>query len=150
MDRSLLVFSPHMKMSPPKSCVLLEPVSELTHKSYFGVRKSTPFRVGLQGLSSSESSESLSSGASEDLTLKHLELFGIQLTHKLGNGRNGIESSPDWFMSPPKSCVLMEPSDEKLLTDAIKNCQLSRNAYMLDQTKNVPLVKKDDGKSDFY
>ncbi|KAF5932018.1 hypothetical protein HYC85_028189 [Camellia sinensis] len=142
MDRSVLVMTPRLKMSPPKSCVLLEPISEISYKDNHGVRKSTPFPVGIPDFSESEVSESSSSEASENLALKYPELFGIQPSHKLGNGRKGgVEASPDWFMSPPKTCVLMEPPDEKSLTNATSNYQLPRTACV---------VKGNDVQSDNY
>ena len=38
------------------------------------------------------------------------ELQGI---HKSGIGKKTVEVSPDWLTSPPKTCVLLEPPDEK-------------------------------------
>ncbi|KAL6972753.1 hypothetical protein U1Q18_026926 [Sarracenia purpurea var. burkii] len=134
-DCSVLVMTPCLKMSPPKSCVLLEPISEVSHKDHHGVRKSTPFPVGIQDFSGSETSESSSGEVSDNLALKYPELFGIQPPQKLGIGRknNGVEASPNWFMSPPKTCVLMEPSDEKSLAEATINCQLPRTACVQNQ-----------------
>ena len=114
-DGSLLVMTPHLKMSPPKSCVLLEPISESSHqeKDKIKNRKSTPFPVGVQNSGVSELSDSSSNEAPDNLALKYPELFGIQFIHKGGIGRKEVESSPDWFLSPLKTCVLMDPSNEK-------------------------------------
>ncbi|KAK3018932.1 hypothetical protein RJ639_003529, partial [Escallonia herrerae] len=59
-DCSTVVMTPCLKMSPPKSCVLLEPISELAHKTNYRTRKSTPFPAGVQNSSGSEDSESSS------------------------------------------------------------------------------------------
>ncbi|XVF86707.1 hypothetical protein PTKIN_Ptkin18bG0063500 [Pterospermum kingtungense] len=114
-DHSMLVMTPCLKMSPPKSCVVLEPIHESSRRGDYGVRKSTPFPVGINrsGLSESSGSE-----ASEDLSLKYPELRGIQRTYVSGIGKNELESSPTWLFSPPKSCILLEPPDEKSLDNA--------------------------------
>ncbi|KAF7843401.1 UDP-N-acetylglucosamine pyrophosphorylase [Senna tora] len=110
-DSSMLVMTPCLKMSPPKSCVLLEPISEICHLGNDKVRKCTPFPVGIHY----SDSETSGSGASQGLALKYPELLGIHQTSKTGVPKKWIEASPDWFISPPKSCVLLEPPDEKSL-----------------------------------
>lgn len=109
-DYSLLMMTPCIKVSPPKSCALLEPASESAQWKNCNARKSTPFPVRLSsGLG--ELSESSGSEASDDLATKYPELLGIRQAQKLGIGKKERESSPDWFFSPPKSCILMEPPD---------------------------------------
>ncbi|KAK8524883.1 hypothetical protein V6N13_015880 [Hibiscus sabdariffa] len=112
-EHSVLVMTPCLKMSPPKSCVLLEPIHESSDISKFLVRKSTPYPVGINKSGFSESSGS--EEAPEDLTLKYPELRGIQRTHAPEIRKNELESSPTWLFSPPKSCILLEPPDEKSL-----------------------------------
>ncbi|XP_044496086.1 uncharacterized protein LOC123218640 isoform X2 [Mangifera indica] len=114
-EHSVLMMTPCLKMSPPKSCVLLEPISESTHRPCNKVRKSTPFPVGIYNSQASQSSESSGSEASEDLAFKYPELLGIQQAHKSVIQKKELETSPDWSFSPPKSCVLLEPPDEKSL-----------------------------------
>ncbi|XP_022724240.1 uncharacterized protein LOC111280951 [Durio zibethinus] len=113
-DHSILVMTPFLKMSPPKSCVLLEPIHQFSPKGDYGVRKSTPFPFGINNSGFSESS---GGEASEDLTVKYPELLGIQRTYKSGFGKKELESSPTWLFSPPKSCILLEPPGEKSLDD---------------------------------
>ncbi|KAE9621387.1 hypothetical protein Lal_00032083 [Lupinus albus] len=114
-DSSMIVMmTPCLKMSPPKSCVLLEPISEMGHLGNEKVcnRKSTPFPVGIH-YSDSEDSESPGSGhASQGLAFKYPELLGIHNIPKSGIAKKTVEASPDWLMSPPKTCVLLEPPDE--------------------------------------
>ncbi|XP_059645242.1 uncharacterized protein LOC132286853 [Cornus florida] len=138
-DCSMLVMTPCLKMSPPRSCVLLEPISEISHKDNHGVCKSTPFPVGVQNFSGSQSSDSSSSQVPKHLGFKYPELFGIKQAHELGNGKKVVEEFPDWFMSPFKTCVLMEPSDEKSLNNAVSNCQLPSAACM--QGNHIPNKK---------
>ncbi|MED6158612.1 hypothetical protein PIB30_034344 [Stylosanthes scabra] len=114
-DNSILVMmTPRFKMSPPKSCVLLEPISEIHRLGDIKSRKSTPFPIGIH-YSDSEDSESRSSGndASQGLALKSKELKETQKIPKPEVGKRTIEASPCWLTSPPKSCVLLEPHDEK-------------------------------------
>ncbi|KAA8541740.1 hypothetical protein F0562_022892 [Nyssa sinensis] len=143
-DCSMLVMTPCLKVSPPKSCVLLEPISEISHRDNYRVLKSTPYPIGVQNFSGSQNSESSSSQVSEHLALKYPEIFGIKPAHELGNGRKVVEEFPDWFMSPPKSCVLMEPPDEKSLNSTATNCQLRRTACDLNQQKHLSIVKEND------
>lgn len=108
-DNSVLV-TPYLKLSPPKSCVLLEPISESSHRPNDRICKSTPFPVGIQNCQDSSSSEE----DSEDLASKYPELLGIRRRAcKSGIVKQELDSSPDWLFSPPKSCVLLEPLDEK-------------------------------------
>lgn len=115
-ESSMLVMTPCSKMSPPKSCALLEPISEMGHaggKDNGKLRKSTPFPVGMNHDSDSETSDSSCSHASKSMALKYLELLGIQHITKSEAGKKTVEASPDWFLSPPKTCVLLQPPDEK-------------------------------------
>ncbi|KAF6164253.1 hypothetical protein GIB67_010223 [Kingdonia uniflora] len=103
-----------LKVSPPKSCVLLEPISESSHQNCNQFRKATPFHFGTQNWTPC-SSEPSSSHVSENLTLKYPELFQLEQPYKSGFAKKEIEVSFNWLSSPPKSCVLMEPPNEKLL-----------------------------------
>lgn len=105
-DKSLLVMTPSLKMSPPKSCVLLEPISESSHKANEKMRKSTPYPVGIL----STFSDSSGSDSSEDLSLR---LLGIQHGYKSRIENKRMDESPQWSFSPPKTCVLLNPSDDK-------------------------------------
>lgn len=158
-DGSVLVMTPHMKMSPPKSCVLLEPISESSHqeKGKINNRKSTPFPVGIQNSTVSESSDSSSNEAPENLALKYPELFGIQFIYKRDVGRKEVESSPDWFLSPLKTCVLMDPSNEKspvsplpVTTDVLDQDTLLRSVKENDVPGGCHLTNKPTSQGIFF
>lgn len=136
-DHSMLIMTPCLKMSPPKSCVLLEPIHEPSHGDC-RVRKSTPFHVGLKNSSSlSESPDSETS--SDGLNFKYPELLGIkQRYNKSETLKKELDDSPTWLFSPPKSCVLLEPPDEK--------CHIPSAA---DQKTNLPSSKADNVKDAF-
>nr|XP_043618083.1 uncharacterized protein LOC122589827 [Erigeron canadensis] len=104
---SVVVSTPCLKMSPPKSCILLEPASECCNKIN-GTKNPTIHHPLGGGSGGSEPSSSEPS----DLALKYPELFGIRRANKLGNARNVVEESPGWGFSPPKTCVLLEPGDD--------------------------------------
>ncbi|KAL6134526.1 hypothetical protein ACLB2K_066757 [Fragaria x ananassa] len=95
--------------SPPKSCVLLEPISDSSPKGHLLVcnRKSTPYPAGIRYAGDSSSSDT-----SDD-----------------------ADASPDWCMSPPKSCVLLEPCDVKS----------SDEGHIWDTQLIGPLSKESEG-----
>ncbi|KAA0050848.1 uncharacterized protein E6C27_scaffold404G001170 [Cucumis melo var. makuwa] len=140
---SMLVMTPCFKMSPPKSCVLLEPISESSHKNKKRFYKATPFPVGVHDCSSG-------SDASDGLALKYPELLGIQQAHKTGI-RKKVEASPDWYMSPPKTCVLLEPSDSHSIESATSSgCHEATKSFShqdpvglsLPHIDNTPMLKE--------
>ncbi|XP_017255059.1 uncharacterized protein LOC108224836 isoform X2 [Daucus carota subsp. sativus] len=114
---SVVAMTPCREVSPPKSCKLLEPISEFTNKKVRGARASTPFPTGLRKFSDSDDDPDSSSGeAPGHLISKYPELVGIKLAHQFGNGRKLVEASPVWCMSPPKTCIVMEPPEGKTLS----------------------------------
>lgn len=136
---SMIVMTPCLKMSPPKSCVLLEPISEISHVGHNKFRKSTPFPVGIHYSDSDSESESSVKNASQGLALKYPELLGIHQISKSCVGKKTMEASPYCFTSPLKTCVLLNPPDEKSMdlekgdndscvqtTDATVNQQTSK------------------------
>ncbi|CAI0423405.1 unnamed protein product [Linum tenue] len=110
--RSMLVMTPCLKTSPPKSCLLLEPIAEVPHKTSYLTRQSTPYPVGLHS-QVWESESSSGSEASKDLGVRYPELLGIQWAAKSSiNGQKDLEKSPEWSFSPLKTCTLLPPSDQ--------------------------------------
>ncbi|XP_073310727.1 uncharacterized protein [Primulina huaijiensis] len=121
---SIFSLTPRLRISPPKTCILLEPVSELSKKKNQGVHISTSFPIRIQNSSESQDSESSNSQSSNDLALKYPELFGINLAHNLGSRINLVEDSPNWIVSPPKTCAIMEPSDDDVLSATLQGKSL--------------------------
>ncbi|KVI05953.1 uncharacterized protein LOC112510193 [Cynara cardunculus var. scolymus] len=115
---SLVVSTPYLKMSPPKSCILLEPASEYCKKTIIGTKIPTMAPVGGGRSGDSEPSSSQPSG---HLAMKYPEIFGIRPITKLRNARKAVEASPNWCMSPPKTCILLEPSDDGVIQDVQTN-----------------------------
>ena len=139
-SRSVIVMTPCLKRSPPKSCVLLEAVSESSHGRQACVRKSTPFPVRIKCSDSDNSESSSGSEASQNLALKYPELLGIQHAFKSVVTKKHIEESPDWFRSPPKTCVLLEPPTEKTLLNDTKDIDDSQGVSQ--QAKTIHLQGK--------
>lgn len=105
------LMTPCLKMSPIKSCVLLEPISEISTNKNRGIHRCTPFPIGVKNTGELEDSESSSGQSLDDLKLKYPELYGIK-TENLQK-RMVEEDSPSWIVSPPKTCVIMEPTHER-------------------------------------
>ncbi|KAM1060333.1 hypothetical protein EV2_025689 [Malus domestica] len=131
------VMTPCLKMSPPKSCVVLEPISESSPKGHRAVHKSTPFPVGF-----TYSSDSSGNEASGDLTFRYPELLALQLPFQSGIRKNHVESSPEWCISPPKTCVLLDPHDEKSPGSAATDLQLPITGRLLDKQINLSVSKE--------
>ncbi|CAH1422694.1 unnamed protein product [Lactuca virosa] len=130
-NNSIIVSTPYLKMSPPKSCILLEPASEHYNKKTNGGVKN----AAINGGGDSEPSSSSSQGYGH-LGLKYPELFGIKHGDKMGNSRKAVEASPNWCISPPKTCVLLEPSDDDkvVIKDVDINFHKPRDKGVIDST----------------
>ncbi|KAL7606461.1 hypothetical protein Lser_V15G18025 [Lactuca serriola] len=132
-NNCVIVSTPYLKMSPPKSCILLEPASEHCNKKTNGGVKNAI--IG-GGDSEPSSSSSISQGYGH-LGLKYPELFGIRNGDKMGNSRKAVEASPNWCISPPKTCVLLEPSDDDkvvVIKDVEINLHKPRDKGVIDST----------------
>ncbi|KAL5999652.1 hypothetical protein ACLOJK_037937 [Asimina triloba] len=112
-DHSTYLMTPRMKMSPPKTCMLLEPIPDPFQQRNC-TSKSTPFAFEIKEFDDSSTTETSSVQATDSLPSKFQELLGIQLCHRPRIRKEEIETSLDWFLSPPKTCVLMETPNEKL------------------------------------
>ncbi|CAM8985538.1 unnamed protein product [Rhodiola kirilowii] len=139
---SMLVMTPRFKMSPPRSCVLLEPVYESSRHDK-AAHKSTPYPAQLQYSGGSEASL-CSSQVTEDMALKYPELVGISSHFNLGTATKEADASLSWFMSPPKTCVLMEPSDKKNQNNPGTTAQLTANIAKSDKVSiSFPAQRND-------
>ncbi|KAF3636444.1 putative mediator of RNA polymerase II transcription subunit 6-like isoform 1 [Capsicum annuum] len=151
IDSSLLVMTPCLKMSPPKTCVLLEPSSEYNCRDKHGAYKMTPFPVSRHFSGMSEDSESSSFGAAEHLATKYPELFGIRLNQNLTNGGKVVDDeSPDFLFSPPKTCVLMEPPVEEPLTNGTEtggNLDIFESTPMMTKSQSILVMGKHPGEN---
>ncbi|XP_073147645.1 uncharacterized protein [Henckelia pumila] len=141
-NHSIFALTPRLKISPPKTCILLEPVSEFSKKKNQRVHISTPFPAQVQNSSESQDSESSNSQSSNDLALKYPELFGINLANNLGSRINLVEDSPNWMVSPPKTCAIMEPSDDDVLSAALTGqCLLQETSPVHNQLVDFSAMK---------
>lgn len=108
---SELLMTPCLKMSPPKSCTLLKPIPESSQPGKQEACKSTCSELGASTFNGSQSSGSSGIDETDDLCSKYPELLGIH--HAPITRKTDLESSPVWWFSPPKTCVLLEPVNEK-------------------------------------
>jgi len=60
----------------------------------------------------------------EGLTSRYQELLGLQPSNNFTNRRKEINQTLDWFLSPPKTCVLMEPTEDKPVPTPVNNGML--------------------------
>ncbi|KAG6428946.1 hypothetical protein SASPL_106985 [Salvia splendens] len=136
---SLFVMTPCMKMSPPKSCILLESVSAFPRKKIQAVHKSTPFPTRVHSFTDSQDSESSSDQSSGDLKLKYPELYGIRKENT--QKKMAAEDSPNWIVSPPKTCAVMDPSNEPSFKNESNHCLPSKTSVVSNQVAHFPTMK---------
>lgn len=147
-DSWMLGMTPCLKTSPPKTCVVLEPVSEITKKGGHAMYRSTPFPVRVAISEEYEDSEPSSSKVSENTSIKYPDFLGINFGTEYISRRKMVEESPNWLMSPPKSCVLMEPPDDKNLSRADIDKPSTKGVPTLHKEKNLLSVKENDVQGD--
>ncbi|CAN6972435.1 hypothetical protein IGI04_035397 [Brassica rapa subsp. trilocularis] len=110
---SELLMTPCLKMSPPKTRTLFQPVPQRGKQE---ACKSTCSELGASTFNGSQSSESSGIDETDDLYSKYPELMGLK--HAPIARKTDLEASPVWWFSPPKTSVLLEPPvNEKIPTD---------------------------------
>ncbi|KAH7657678.1 hypothetical protein IHE45_17G037200 [Dioscorea alata] len=97
---SVSKLTPCLKKTSPKTCPLLHPASEEDDMSKNG---------------DPHTYDPPSDEVMDNLASKYQALLGLQTTYSHAGRRKEVDESLDWFLSPPKTCILMEPSDEKLI-----------------------------------
>ncbi|CAN8246364.1 unnamed protein product [Cochlearia groenlandica] len=108
---SELLMTPCLK-SPPKSCKLFKPLQESSKPGKQGeASKSTCSELGANTLNAPQGSGSSGKDETDNLCSKYPELMGIH--HAPITRKNDLESSPVWWFSPPKTCVLLDPANQK-------------------------------------
>ncbi|XP_027126367.1 uncharacterized protein [Coffea arabica] len=134
-EGSMLLMTPYLKLSPPKSCVLLEPVPEFRQNVTRGVYQSTPYPTRVKISEGSQDSESSLCRSSEKMSFQYTEHPGIKLSNNYGSRSKVVEESPYRMISPPKTCVLMEPPDDKLSLSDEAGSVLDHGANLLSVTE---------------
>ncbi|URE04407.1 hypothetical protein MUK42_20978 [Musa troglodytarum] len=89
----------------PKSSGMLDPISEPSQQD---------------GLPEDDNDAEVS----DSLSMKYQQLFGMQAAPVFMSRRKEVDGTLNWFLSPPRTCILLEPSDEKPLPTPA-NSQLS-------------------------
>lgn len=145
MARCMLVMTPCIKMSPPKSCVLLEPISQFPQKNSQGVRKATPF-LQISKADPCQDCESSYGQVSvhKKKSISYPDFLGIRVDYNYGNRKQAVEESPNWLLSPPKTCVLMEPPDKEPLDTTFTGHQLPKFASISKQMMDKSLAKENN------
>ncbi|CAH9132261.1 unnamed protein product [Cuscuta epithymum] len=134
-ENPFILMTPCLKVSPPKSCIVLEPVSEYRHhKGNLKSHRSTPYPVAVKSLSGSQDSDS-----SDDHAVKYPELLGIKLRDKFENTWKLDEELSK--LSPPKTCVLLEPAEH-----ITNDCMVSETSVNPNQEKCLSKNNHTQGK----
>ncbi|MQL75395.1 hypothetical protein Taro_007755, partial [Colocasia esculenta] len=118
-DQFVFCLTPCLKTPAPKP--LLDSIPEsFQEEDNKDISNATPWFTSIQkndrcSVSNNSGSNQCSDNSSSDevsrtLASKYPELFGM---HPAVVQRKEVEESLHWFLSPPKTCVLMEPPDEK-------------------------------------
>ncbi|KAH9301189.1 hypothetical protein KI387_012772, partial [Taxus chinensis] len=97
-DTSKIYATPGLEISPPKTCLLMKPISE-----------STPATFNFQKYDESPSSDD--SQIPKSLRIKYPDLFK-KVAYDCLPIKTPVQMSPHLAISPPKTCVLMIPSTE--------------------------------------
>ncbi|KAG9449093.1 hypothetical protein H6P81_009058 [Aristolochia fimbriata] len=126
IEKSVYLVDSLQKFSPLRTCVLLEPTSKHFQSSAIKVA------ANIHGCETEESPD-LESAAYPDFL--HLVTGNVR--------RNTIEPSLDWFLSPPKTCVVMEPPNEKTGSNGV----IEEPQFILakESTEHVFALDKDAG-----
>ncbi|XP_042054661.1 uncharacterized protein LOC121799377 isoform X2 [Salvia splendens] len=120
-------------------CASPEKASTFSRKKFQAVHKSTPFPTRVHSFSDSQDSESSSDQSSGDLKLKYPELYGIRKENT--QMKMAAEDSPNWIVSPPKTCAVMDPSNEPSFKNEADHCLPSKTSVVSNQVAHFPTMK---------
>ncbi|XP_010915280.1 uncharacterized protein [Elaeis guineensis] len=130
------LLTPCLETSPPKSCALLNPISERFQSDDIPTQDNNDSKLA-DDLVSEEVSDTLAS--------RYQKLLGLQPAPKVTSRRKEVDEL-DWFLSPPKTCILMEPSDEKPPPTPFNN-DLLLGTPMLEDFQSTILTGRHPGES---
>lgn len=114
-DTLKMLSTPGLEISPPKTCALLRPVSESSEEGQDASNQSTPPPTIRIATFDESPSEDLELQIPKSLRIKYPYLFKSEAENSLSV--TPVQTSSHFTISPPKSCVLLFPSDEVLSDD---------------------------------
>ncbi|XP_038981312.1 uncharacterized protein LOC103721890 isoform X1 [Phoenix dactylifera] len=126
--RNSYLLTPCLKTSPLKSCALLYTISERFQSDDMPTQDNNDSKLA-DDLVGEEVSDTLAS--------RYQELLGLQPAPKVTSRRKEVDEL-DWFLSPPKTCILMEPSDEKPPPTPVNNDLLVGTPMLKDFQSTIP------------
>eukprot|EP01018_Ginkgo_biloba_P001981 Gb_29714 [translate_table: standard] len=113
-DPPKIMGTPGLEISPPKTCLLLRPMSDSFQQEQSACVQSTPpLTVQFPQIDESPSSEELESQIPKSLRTKYPEFFK-RIAQDSVPTKTPVQTSPHFGVSPPKTCVLMIPSSDAL------------------------------------
>ncbi|GLJ30543.1 hypothetical protein SUGI_0604720 [Cryptomeria japonica] len=114
-DTSKMFATPGLEISPPKTCLLMRPISKpLQLQNDVSVESTPPVTVNFRKFDESLSSDD--SPIPKSLRIKYPDLFK-KVADDCPPMKTPVQMSPHLGMSPPKTCVLMVPSTDALSDD---------------------------------
>lgn len=114
-DTLKILSTPGLEISPPKTCALLRPMSELSEQGQDDSTVSTPPPTVRIPTFDESPSDDLELQIPKSLRIKYPYLFKNEAEDSLPV--TPVQTSPRFTVSPPKSCVLLLPSNELLSDD---------------------------------
>ncbi|WOK95704.1 hypothetical protein Cni_G04411 [Canna indica] len=102
---SVCLFTPGLS----KSSVLLDPIFERCQQE---VAETSELA---EDSNDAEVSNDPNHEVSNSLATKYQGLLGLRPASRFSTRRKEVDETLDWFLSPPKTCILLEPSEEKPL-----------------------------------
>lgn len=114
-DTLKMLSTPGLEISPPKTCALLRPMSESSEQGQDASILSTPPPTVRIATFDESPSEDLELQIPKSLRIKYPYLFKNEAEDSLPV--TPVQTLPRFTISPPKSCVLLFPSNEVLSDD---------------------------------
>lgn len=134
--RNSYLLTPCLMTSPPKSCALLDPISVCFQSDDI---------LTQDNKDSKHADDLVGEEVLDTLASRYQELLGLQPAPKVTSRRKEVDEL-DWFLSPPKTCILMEPSDEKPPPTPANN-ELLLGTPMLNDFQSTILTGRHPGES---
>ncbi|CAN6456760.1 unnamed protein product [Victoria cruziana] len=104
------LMTPCLKMSPPKTCLLLEQISETNETEQNNPPETTPITVRVLQFDETHLVEHSQEDISKILASRYPTMLRLARASKTECPKREFQSSPDHLISPPKTCILLAPS----------------------------------------
>ncbi|XP_049936573.1 uncharacterized protein LOC116265755 isoform X2 [Nymphaea colorata] len=145
-SNATFLMTPCLKMSPPKTCLLLEQISENCETEQNNPPEITPITVRVLHFDETHSVEQSKGDISKILASRYPTMFQLARPSKTVCLKQELEASPENLISPPKTCILLAPSPSVNRTPVIDDVA-NQKAVMSVSTSEIN--EEDDGQVQF-